>query len=310
MTFAYPWVLLGLPCLFLWTYFLWKQKRPTAVQYPSVAPVRAASRSWLSILSRMPLFLRTCMLALMLLAVARPQFVEREVRKSSEGLDIVLVIDTSGSMNEGIAYQGQWVSRLAATKAVVKTFVSQRVDDRIGLVVFGNDAFTQAPLTLDHDVLSRFIDNIYLKMAGQGTAIGSGIITGVKRIKDLDSKSKIMILLTDGADTGSTVSPLAAADVARELGIKIYTVGVGSRRSVDADTLQSIAARTKGQFFLASTVESLAQVYNNIDQLEKSEQEVKDFSRYHEKYGMFLFPCLILFLFDLVFHLSRWRVLA
>lgn len=310
MTFAYPWVLLGLPILVLWAVLFSRYKQSTALKYPSVTAAKLARRDWWFLLPRVPLFFRTVMLALLLLAIARPQFVEREVRSTGDGLDIVLVIDTSGSMGEDISYQGQWVSRLAATKAVVKSFVKQRLDDRIGLVVFGDDAFTQAPLTLDHDVLSKFIENIYLKMAGQGTAIGSGIITGVKRIKDLQSKSKIIILLTDGADTGSTVSPLAAANVAKEMGVKIYTIGVGNRRSVDTETLQSIASQTGGHFFLASTVESLVEVYNKIDQLEKSQREIKDFSRYHEQYSLFLLPCLLLFLADLLFHISRWRVIG
>ena len=194
----------------------------------------------------------------MIVAGARPQTVEQITKKSSDGLDILLTIDTSQSMSEGLPYNGRMVSRLDAAKAVVSEFVKQRTNDRVGLVVFGQDAFTQAPLTLDHQVLEKFIDNIYINMAGRGTSIGPAIATSVKRLQGLDVKSKIVILLTDGRDSGQDIDPVEAARAAKVLGVKIYTVGLGgggrggifgsffgsSGGELDEKTLKAIATST------------------------------------------------------------------
>ncbi|SMF25096.1 vWA domain-containing protein [Pseudobacteriovorax antillogorgiicola] len=312
MTFAYPYLLLFLVPIAIWFVWSWRRTTVKPLKYPSLRGFEVRSMTWTRYLHRLPLMLRVLAIILVLLAAARPQEVEHEVRKSGEGLDILLTIDTSGSMKQSISYQGQWVSRLAAAKAVVGNFIEKRIDDRMGLVVFGENAFTQAPLTLDHDVLKSFVDNIYLRMAGDGTAIGSAIITSVKRMKDLESKSKIVILLTDGQDTVGKVGPQAAASAARDLGVKIYTVGIGDRRSRDLDepTLKMIAQTTGGQYFRAANVENLIEVYETINQLEKSRVEVKDFSRYHEKHESFLIPGLLLLALELLFQLSRWRVVA
>ena len=312
MSFAYPWVLASLFLLPLWGLYYRRNLNRSVLEYSSTHGLSQFDNSIWKYVSHLPVFFRMASVALIILALARPQLVEHQVRTSGDGLDILLSIDTSGSMEEEISYKGRWLSRLSAAKVVVNDFISQRPDDRIGLVVFGEQAFTQAPLTLDHEVLSQFIENIYRGMAGNGTAIGSAILTSVKRMKELKSKSKVVILLTDGAQTSGAVAPESAAKAAKELGVKIYTIGIGDRRSrsLDEATLKEVARITGGRYFNARNVESLIQVYETINSLEKSKVEVKDFSRYHEKMLLFLWPAFFFFFVEILFALSRWRVLA
>lgn len=311
MSFAYPWIVLFWFPLAALFWLSWRRGITGGVPYSNVAPLLGMESHWFEHLRRLPSYLRLIAILFFFLALARPQVVEHQLKRSGEGLDILMTVDTSQSMREAISYQGQWVTRLAAAKAVVKDFVEKRVDDRVGLVVFGEDAFTQAPLTLDHEVLGQFIENIYLGMAGRGTAIGRAILTSVKRMKDLKAKEKVVVLLTDGAQTVGSVRPEAAAEAARDLGVKVYTVGIGSRRTgLDSETLKKISELTGGQYFQAESVERLVSVYETIDRLEKSEVEYKDFSRRHEKAAIFLTIGLSLLLIELLFNLSRWRVVA
>ena len=218
------------------------------------------------------------------------------------------------------------VTRLSVVKDVVAEFVKHREMDRIGMVVFGANAFTQCPLTLDQSILLSFLDKLKIGMAGDATAIGSAIGISARRLKDLKSKSKIIILLTDGRNNSGTIPPLQAAEIAKTLGIKIYTIGVGKRgkapflvdsifgkrliyRDVDIDeeVLNKISEMTNAKYFRATNLKSLKDIYNQIDLLEKSEIKSLDHSEYKELFHYFLIPGLILFLTEIIFSNSFLR---
>lgn len=237
-------------------------------------------------------------LILLTIGLARPQMVDRERVVESEGIDILLVLDTSGSMEAEDFHMGsRAANRLEVAKEVVARFIEGRKDDRVGLVVFGEEAFTQVPLTLDHDALVDFLRQVEIGMAGaRQTAIGDAIAVGGKRLKELDAESRVMILLTDGRSNAGSVEPLEAAEAARSLGIRIYTVGVGSRDGggllglfsgrrrgeLDEATLRAIAKKTGAQYFRAADAEALQEVYRTIDKLEKTTAESREFVRRDE----------------------------
>ncbi|NRA68061.1 MAG: VWA domain-containing protein [Pseudobacteriovorax sp.] len=321
MTLAYPWLLfLFLPLVILAVLYL-RSAGQAGVSFPLVARMGTVGRHPMS--HMLPL-LRLLTIACLIVAAARPQSVERQTKRSDDGLDILLTIDTSESMTEALPYGNRRVSRLEAVKLVVREFISQRINDRIGLVVFGGEAFTQAPLTLDHDVLKEFVDNIYINMATPGTSIGPAIAVASKRLKDIPSKSKIVILLTDGRDSGRRVNPQVAAEAAAVLGVKIYTVGIGSeapggifgrmlgsnRNNLDEASLTKIAETTGGRYFRADSVEDLSQVYQSIDKLETSKVEVTEFNKYHEEAWYFLVFALFCLCLELLLRGSRWRVVT
>jgi Ca-activated chloride channel family protein len=271
-----------------------------------------------------PILFRAAALALVVIALARPQTGPRGKNRSVEGLDIQLVIDTSGSMRaQDFELGGRRPTRLEVVKAVIEDFVMTRLDDRIGLVVFGTEAFTQAPLTLDHQLLQEFLKHIEISMAGDATAIGDGLATAVKRLKDTDSKGKIVILLTDGANNAGRIDPVTAAEAAKALGIRVYTIGVGSRGKVpitingrttqvevdiDEALLEKISQMTDGRFYRATDTQALIDVYRAIDKLEKTAARapVRDIRR--ELFASFLWPALILLGLDILFGATRRRV--
>lgn len=305
-----------------------------AISVGSAAPWRAA---WAATLKQrpvagigvgvsrvIPILFRALALALVVIALARPQTGPRGKNRSVEGLDIQLVIDTSGSMRaQDFELGGRRPTRLEVVKAVIEDFVMTRLDDRIGLVVFGTEAFTQAPLTLDHQLLQEFLKHIEISMAGDATAIGDGLATAVKRLKDTDSKGKIVILLTDGANNAGRIDPVTAAEAAKALGIRVYTIGVGSRGRVpitingrttqvevdiDEALLEKISQMTDGRFYRATDTQALIDVYRAIDKLEKTAARapVRDVRR--ELFASFLWPALILLGLDILFGATRRRV--
>lgn len=264
-----------------------------------------------TLLARLPTVLASLGLALFVVGLARPQVVDRERVVEREGIDILLVLDTSGSMEaEDFSLGGRTVSRLVVAKEVVAQFILGRPDDRVGLVVFGEEAFTQVPLTLDHTALVDFLRQVQIGMAGnRRTAIGDAIAVGGKRLGDLDSTSRVMILLTDGRSNAGTVEPLVAAEAAKSLGFRIYTIGVGAKarkglmglfsgRSNDLDekTLRAIAQITGGQYFRANDTEGLEQIYATIDKLEKSTAQAKEFVHREEVYQGFVWAGLFFIL--------------
>jgi Ca-activated chloride channel family protein len=289
-------------------------KKPVAITHSLTTRLSELARSGSRIRQHIPLAIRTLCLVLLVLAAARPQFynVSREIR--SPGVDIVMSIDTSGSMQAlDFELDGEPVSRLTAVKKVVSDFIKKREVDRIGLVVFGEEAFTQAPLTLDKGLLLGLVEKMTIGMAGDRTAVGAAVAIGGKRLKDLEAEAKILILLTDGRHNTGELTPEQAAEAVRALGVKIYTIGVGGRgpapfrvkslfgtrivqRRVDLDeaTLKQIARIGGGKYFRATDTQGLAEIYDIIDRSEKTEIKVKEFFHFRELYPYFLIPALVL----------------
>ena len=264
-----------------------------------------ASSTVRSALSFLPRAFLSVALLLFVAALARPQLVDRETTIEEEGIDILLVLDTSGSMDtDDYNLGGQAASRLTVAKEVIARFVDERSGDRIGLVVFGEEAFTQVPLTRDHEALKDILRQVKIGMAGErATAVGDGIGIAVKRLEKLEAPSKITILLTDGrSNTG--IDPLEAAKAAQALGVKVYTIGVGSLagdngnllqrlvsgargNDLDERTLKLIAHETSAEYFRAGDTEGLQRVYDTINELEKSPAEVHEFVHRTELFGRF-----------------------
>lgn len=297
-----PWwlLLLGLIPLAIW----WRSHRRleqgvSAIEMPLTAlPLK---KSWRMILYNCiePLFWIS--IGLMIIAMARPQSEHSEEIVKGEGIDIFLVMDLSSSM---LARDFE-PDRLSVSKKVAVDFVSHRTYDRIGLAVFAGESYTQCPLTNDHDVLNEYLEGLECGALEDGTAIGMGLAAAVNRLKDSDAKSKVVVLLTDGVNNAGYIRPSTAAGLAKEFGIKVYTIGVGSygqalspvrRRSngdymfgitnveIDEDLLRQIAEETGGKYYRAVSEESLQEVYNEIDRLEKTEVEIIVYKRYQELY--------------------------
>jgi Ca-activated chloride channel family protein len=311
--FAYPFILALLVLVAGWLAFgLWR--RPLSITYSAISEMARVVGNDYHLLVRVPLILRAICLALLVLAAARPQMynVSREIR--SPGVDIMLCLDTSGSM-QALDFQldDKPVTRLRAVKKVVSDFIKKRETDRIGLVVFGEEAFTQSPLTLDKGLLIGLVDRMKIGMAGDRTAIGSAIAVGGKRLKELKAKAKILVLLTDGRHNAGDISPEAAAEAVHALGVRIYAIGVGGQgpapfqvktffgeriihQNVDLDekTLKKVAGIGGGKYFRAADSKQLSEIYELIDRQEKTEVKVKEFFHFRELYVFFLVPALII----------------
>jgi Ca-activated chloride channel family protein len=265
----------------------------------------------------------------LVLAAARPQLVNISREIQSPGVDIMLCLDTSGSM-EAMDYQlaGRPVSRLTAVKKVVADFIKKRETDRIGLVVFGEEAFTQSPLTIDKGLLLDLVDKMEIGMAGNLTAIGSAIAIGGKRLKDLKAQSKVLVLLTDGRHNVGNIAPEEAADAVGALDVKIYSIGVGGQKpaafkvktffgtrlvyqSVDLDerTLKKVATIGNGKYYRAADSERLSEIYDIIDQEEKTEVKIKEFFHFRELYPYFLIPAILLLGLELFLSATILRVI-
>ena len=321
MWFAYPQAFLLLLLLIPLGYRNFRY-RP-AIRISSKDLVRKVPASKWVHFRHLPFFLRCLALICITCALARPQTGKTLSEKKTEGLDIMLVVDTSGSMQAlDFVIDGRRTNRLEVVKQVLSQFIEKRVDDRLGMVVFGTNAFTQAPLTLDHDVLLKFLDQVQIGIAGDATAIGDALGVATNRLKELKSKNKLIILLTDGSNTAGKLNPLAAADAAKALGVRIYTIGIGSNGPVpiktehgysqvvleiDEKTLKSIAEKTSGRYFLASATEDLRKVYETIDQLEKSEVKVNVFHNYEEQYAGWVGAALLFLALELLAGFTRLR---
>ena len=242
-------------------------------------------------------------LLLIIIALSKPRIIDSLKETKMDVIDIVLVMDISSSM---LATDFS-PNRLEAVKKTAKNFIEERVSDRIGVLVFAGESFIQCPLTVDKDVLLSLMDEIQVaEQSYDGTAIGMAIANATNRLRHSDAKSKVMILLSDGSNNAGELDPLTSADLAAKFGIKIYTIGAGTnqdvsfipgrgyiRNEIDEVTLQSIAKRTNGQYFRATNVSGLKDVYNTINALEKTEIEVKQYTRYKELFGWFLIPAMI-----------------
>ena len=242
-------------------------------------------------------------LLLIIIALSKPRIIDSLKETKMDVIDIVLVMDISSSM---LATDFS-PNRLEAVKKTAKNFIEERVSDRIGVLVFAGESFIQCPLTVDKDVLLSLMDEIQVaEQSYDGTAIGMAIANATNRLRHSDAKSKVMILLSDGSNNAGELDPLTSADLAAKFGIKIYTIGAGTnqdvsfipgrgyiRNEIDEVTLQSIAKRTNGQYFRATNVSGLKDVYNTINALEKTEIEVKQYTRFKELFGWFLIPAMI-----------------
>ncbi|MBP6217742.1 MAG: VWA domain-containing protein [Oligoflexales bacterium] len=304
-------------------FLAYKRARTLRIKIPSLLRLKAKSVKVAWWKRHSFFFLRSCSVIFLCLALARPQSGRSQRLNKTEGLDIMLVVDTSGSMKAlDFSSAGERRNRLEVVEQVLGEFVQARPDDRIGLVVFGNHAFAQVPLTLDHDVLLRYIDSAQIGMAGDATAIGDALGVALNRLKNSEGKSKLIILLTDGENNEGKLSPQEMAAAAKAFGVKIYAVGVGSKEPVlfptqfgyqkvllplDEKLLQEISTATNGKYFVARDKETLSKIYSTIDQLEKSKVEVKVFHQYEEHFSNFVFPAILFILMELMLRLTRLR---
>ena len=303
-------------------YWQLRSRRKT-LSHPRVDELKRLRQALSVKISYVPAALRSLTLILLILAAARPQSGSTQTKQKSSGIDIVLAIDTSGSMQAlDFKIDGREQDRLQVVLRVLSKFIRERPNDRIGLVVFGTHAFAQAPLTLDHEVLISFVERLKIGMAGEATAIGDALGVAANRLKEIESKAKVIVLLTDGENTAGKLKPLEAAKAAAILGIKIYTIGVGSDRPVpiptafgyqrvrvplDETLLKKIAKQGDGVYFNAQDTEGLFAVYERIDQLEKQEIETEVFYQYEEKYPAFLWLALLCLFLELGIRITRFR---
>ncbi len=313
--FAYPQLLALLVLLPLAAWYILRRRRERSVAYSSLDLLLGAGLEASAWKRHGKLALRLLVLALVIVALARPQTGRSRHTEYAEGIDIMLVLDTSGSMQ---AQDFEPKNRLHVAKEVVKEFIGKRKQDRIGLVVFAADAITQCPLTLDYGLLDKLVDSVDFGMLDDGTAIGVALATACNRLRTSEAKSRIVILLTDGQNNAGMVDPTTAARVAAALGIKVYTVGVGTRGrapipiddpvfgrrlvSVDVDidetTLRKIAELTDGKYFRATDREELYEIYDRIDKLEKTKVESETYVEYTDRFPWFVIPALGLFLLE------------
>lgn len=328
LTFAHPWFLLLLLVLPLAAWWRARQGKPAALLYSSVQLVSGVVSIKRSVATRVLHALRWVALALFIFGLARPQFVESETAVKASGIDIVVAIDLSGSMEaEDFELKGQRVNRLEIAKDVLKRFIQRRPGDRIGLVAFAGRAYVAAPLTLDHDFLLMNLDRLELHTIEDGTAIGSGLSAAVNRLRDLKSKSKIVILMTDGVNNAGKIPPLTAAEAAQALAIKVYTIGVGTRGvapvprmdifgrkvyaqaqvDIDEKTLTAVSEKTGGEYYRADNTDTLRKIYDRIDQLEKTEVETKRYVHVKELFYWVVGPALLFLIIEVLLGNTVWR---
>ncbi len=327
-TFAYYPLLVLLAAAALWVFIKLKRKTPGLTYSRTHGLVRLAGNYSL-LNERLSVILRAACLVFLILAAARPQLYDMSSNTNSPGVDIMLCLDTSGSMEAmDFTLDGDRVNRLTAVKKVVTDFIKKREYDRIGLVVFGEEAFTQAPLTMDKGMLLGLVERMQLRMAGDRTNIGSAIAIGGKRLKELKAKAKVMIMLTDGRHNIGDITPEQAAEAVRAFGVKIYTIGVGGRGpapfpmkgffgtrlvpqeiDLDEDTLKKIADIGAGRYFRAADSKQLAEIYDVIDKTEKTDIKVKEFFHFEELYLYFLIPALIFLLLEIILKTTVLRVI-
>ncbi|HYE29884.1 MAG TPA: VWA domain-containing protein [Methylomirabilota bacterium] len=328
MSFANPYWLALLVLLPVLAWLKGKQGTSAAFVYSSVNLVKGITGLTHSTRGALLRRMRWLSVALMIVALARPQLPEGEEKITASGIDIVIALDVSTSMAaEDFELKGARVNRLTIARSVLQDFVRRRPSDRIGLVAFAGRAYVAGPLTLDHDFLLKNLERLQLGVVEDGTAIGSGLTAALNRVKDLRSKSKIVILMTDGVNNSGKVPPLTAAEAAETLGVKVYTIGVGThgmalvpyvdvfgRRQyvqqevqIDEEVLRKIADRTGGKYYRADNSAKLREIYAQIDALEKTEAVMRKRQRYHELFHWFLLGGLFLLLLEVILGQTVWR---
>lgn len=314
--FANPgllWLLVLLvPMIAIYIYRL--RRGGAAITISTIKPLETAPKGVKYWFRHVPFILRCVAVSLLIIAVARPQNSEKGSNTTTEGVDIILAMDVSKSM----LAQDLKPDRIQASKDVASRFIADRHNDRIGLVVFAGESFTQSPLTTDKAALQTLLGQVNVGMIEDGTAIGNGIATAVNRLRESTAKSKVVILLTDGVNNTGQIAPLTAADIAQAYGIKIYTVGVGTRGTapypvqdmwgrvryaqmevdIDEEVLIEIAHRTGGKYFRATDNKSLQEIYNHINELERSEIETNEYVRHTELCGRYIIWAFILLIIE------------
>lgn len=318
------WLLLIIPFLIVWQWFKNKQQSPE-LKFPGASLLAAQGANWLAKLRPLLYALRLIAIALVIVAMARPRTSEENSKtKSAEGIDIVMAIDVSTSMLS----RDLRPNRLEATKKVASDFIQERPNDRIGMVVYAGESYTQTPLTSDHKIILNTMQDIKNGLIQDGTAIGMGLATAVNRLKESKAKSKVIILLTDGENNSGSIDPMMAAQLAEEFKIRAYTIGVGTKGTaptpyaydmrgnlryrnmpvnIDEELLKNIADQTGGKYFRATDNEKLNEIYGEIDKLEKTKLQELKFYSYDEKFENFALAALILFGLELLLRFTVYR---
>ncbi|MFB6230457.1 MAG: VWA domain-containing protein [Salinibacter sp.] len=314
MTFADPqflWLLLAVPAVGIWSW--WRRRRAGGLHYSDVRPARRAPTAWTVRLQWVPTAIRMGALALAIVALARPQTQEVRRTKTTKGVDIMLVLDASSSMQA----EDFQPTRFEAAQEAAASFVRGRVSDRVGLVVFAAEAYTQVPLTLDYSFLQRMLEQVSIGVVEDGTAIGTALATAVNRLKDSKAESKVLILLTDGRNNRGQIDPQTAAEIAATMGVRVYAIGVGSTgqgtaqseptagtgqeksTGIDAGMLRSISTSTGGRYFSATNQDALESIYAEIDTMETTPVDERVYTDRREQYPYFLLPALLAVLLDI-----------
>ncbi len=321
MTFATPyflWLLLLVPLVGLWTW--WRRRQEGGLQYSDVDPARHVPTSWRVRLQGLPAVLRMGALALGVVALARPQVHDVIRTTSAEGIDIMLVLDTSSSMRA----EDFQPNRFEAARDVAGSFVEGRVSDRVGLIVFAAEAYTQVPLTLDYNFLQRMLERVTIGVVEDGTAVGTALATAVNRLKETDAQSKVVVLLTDGRNNRGEIDPATAAEIASSIGVRVYAIGVGASDAsqsmpsthleqqtgeggVDEEMLRSVASTTGGRYFSASSKEALQRIYAEIDEMETTDVDERVYTDKQEWYPWALGPALALVFLEIGLSTTVFR---
>lgn len=318
-------LLLMIPYI-LW-YFLYRHNAEPTIRMSDTFAYQYAPKSWRFHIINLPMILRCVAFVLIVIILARPQTHNAWDQKEVQGIDIMLAMDVSTSM---LAEDLQ-PNRIEAAKSVAAEFISGRPNDNIGLTIFAGEAFTQCPMTVDHKALLNLLQNVRTDIAARGliqdgTAVGMGLANAVSRLKDSKAKSKVVILLTDGSNNMGELSPMTSAQIAKSLGIRVYTIGVGTNKvarypmmvaggvqyvnipvEIDTKTLSEIAATTDGNFYRATNNTELKKIYKDIDKLEKSKMDVKKFSKRYEAYQPFAIAAIICLLLEILLRVIVLR---
>ena len=319
--FKTPLVLFLIPVLLILFWYLHRRQDGTSFRFSTLSLMSQLGTTWRARWNFMPWVLRALVLVLLLVALAGPRKLLAQSKLTSEGIDIVLALDVSGSMSaEDYVIDGHRISRLDIIKSTVENFIKQRKDDRMGLIVFGSEAYTVCPLTTDHEWLLQNLHQVRIGVIEDATAIGSGIATSLLRLKKSKARTKIIVLLTDGVNNSGKIDPLTAAKTAEALGIKVYTIGAGTTGIVpfpvtdeygnkhyeqaqfdlDEDTLKKIASMTGAEYFRAADTESLRDIYAEIDSLEKTKIVENVYRQYEPLFGYYLAAALGLLVLEII----------
>ena len=328
MHFANPyllWLLAVIPLMAL--YYIYRTRQGgAAIRISTIEGVRKAPRTLRYYLRHVPFVLRCAAIAALIVALARPQSVEEGSTSSNEGIDIAMAIDISTSM----LAQDLKPDRIEAAKQVAGSFIADRQGDRIGLVAFAGEAFTLSPLTTDQGALQTMLGRLRSGIVEDGTAIGNGIATAINRLRESNAKSKVIILLTDGANHRGEIAPLTAAEIARSQGIRVYTIGVGTRGTapyptvdffgnptvvqmkveIDEKMLQQIADQTGGRYFRATDNDKLKAIYDEINQLEKSKVEISAYTTFTEEYLLWALAGFLLLVVEMLLKTLLFKPLS